>query len=198
MKYIYYNHDRANRRIVSIRSYLLFKINLSNETNLSDTMLIILQTLYILLLLYVVKSWDLRSECNLPLTKMARNSLLEFFIHEQVNERRLNKWEIEWARTRENAVRRGAACAKEPWVEKWQLCELSWIVKFKSKTDVRCRGNRTLYGFYFKFFFLANIRILSFFTARQICPRPYHLTRLLRLFSIFHFSSFANLFPIPS
>lgn len=40
---------------------------------------------------------------------MARNSLLEFFIHEQVNERRLNKWEIEWARTRENAVRRGAA-----------------------------------------------------------------------------------------
>lgn len=108
MEYVY-NHDRANKRIDLIRSYLLFKINLSNETNLSNTMLIILQTLYILLLLYVVKSWDLRSECNLPLTKMARNSLLEFFIHEQVNERRLNKWEIEWARTRENAVRRGTA-----------------------------------------------------------------------------------------
>lgn len=55
MKYIY-NHDRANRRIDSIRSYLLFKINPSNGTILSNRMLIILQTLYILLLLDVVKS----------------------------------------------------------------------------------------------------------------------------------------------
>lgn len=57
------------------------------------------------------------------------------------------------------------------------------IVKFKSKMDLRCRVNRTLYEFYFKFsrcytfefyFIFFFFFLFLFFAARQILSLPFN------------------------